>query len=98
MAGLPQEIVERANEIMKTLEASSKADEKRQEDTIVKVQKPGMKHVEQKKSRRVPEQLSIFEFRDDELRRRILSLDLNNMTPVQSFAILSELFKDAGGN
>jgi DNA mismatch repair protein MutS len=94
MAGLPYDVIKRANEIMKILEASS-TDTQESEINIKGVKTKG---IETKINKRVPDQLAIFEIKDDELRERILSLDINNLTPIQALQILSEMHKDIRKN
>ncbi len=91
MAGLPHDVIERAGIIMKTLEASSKTDDK---DDSLQTKIFDVKQIETHKNKRVPEQLAIFEIRDDAIRERIGSLDLNNITPVQALQILYEIKKE----
>jgi len=91
MAGLPYDVIERANVIMKTLEDSSKSEEK---DNSLQAKIFDVKTIETKKSKRIPEQLAIFEIRDDAIRDRLKSLDLNNITPVQALQILYEMKKE----
>jgi DNA mismatch repair protein MutS len=89
MAGMPLEVTDRANVIMRSFES----------DTLSTTHKNTLKadtqKIEVKKSRYVPEQMSIFEFRDDALREQILNLDLNNITPIEAIKILSEIQKKA---
>ncbi len=90
MAGLPYDVIMRASEIMKTLEAAGTDVE--QNDVKLKGVKTSV--IETKKSKRIPSQLAIFEIKDDELRERILNLDINHITPLQALQILSEMHKD----
>lgn len=90
MAGLPYDVIHRANEIMKILEAAG-TDEKK---SNVKIKGVKTKGIESKHNKRIPDQLPIFEIKDDELRERILNLDINHITPVQALQILSEMHKD----
>ena len=54
-------------------------------------------HVEHaEKSETNTGQMSIFEIRDDALRRSLLDLDINQLTPLQAFEHLLRLKKDAG--
>lgn len=82
MAGMPYDVVERANEILNGLEGK-KSQNKPDIDSI--------KTEEQNQN----DQLAIFEFRDDKLRDRINKIDINNLTPVQALQILSDLHKEA---
>jgi DNA mismatch repair protein MutS len=86
MAGLPIGVITRANELMKNLENSSTTDESEIKSAVA-VQHPH-------KNKRVPEQLAIFEIRDDGIRDKIKSVDINNISPIQALQLLSELSND----
>jgi DNA mismatch repair protein MutS len=88
MAGLPVTIITRANELLAVLEESSHSDENSQ---VKSLKKAKVEEFETKKQKRVPEQLAIFEIRDDFLREKLRSLDINNITPVEALHILSDL-------
>ena len=88
MAGLPEDIIQRAGEIMKNLEESSQSENNRNNgidnrtgemvfdtENITKITtseigtKPlSVQNIETKKAKRLPDQLAIFEIRDDALR------------------------------
>jgi DNA mismatch repair protein MutS len=86
MAGLPKEIINRANDIMKNLEElSTDSDSTKSINT---------EKIETNSVRRLPEQLAIFEIRDDFLRDKLLSLNINSLTPVDALQILFEMQKD----
>lgn len=91
MAGLPWDVIERANVIMKTLEESSQTGEP---DNDLQTKIFDVKAIDTKTAKRVPEQLAIFEIRDDAIREKIINLDLNNVTPVQALQILFEMKKE----
>lgn len=84
MAGMPQEITDRANVIMRSFETS---------DNKVKPSTQNIKT--ESRQRYIPEQMSIFEFRDDALREQILNIDINNITPLEALKILGEMQKKA---
>lgn len=86
MAGLPSELVDRANEIMKSLEGKGDSGKSRRVD---------LAGVETKKAKSKSDQLAIFEFRDDALREKLINLKINNITPVQALQILSDMKKEA---
>ena len=90
MAGLPQDVTSRAKDIMLNLEQSSKSDDNVEN---IKINTTKLENVKPIKSKRVPEQLSIFELRDDAIREKIRSIDTNNITPIQALKILSDLTK-----
>jgi len=88
IAGLPYDVINRANEIMKIFEESVESQE-------VKVSKKmNTTRIDTKIQKKFPDQLAIFEIKDDELRERIKSLDINNITPVQALQILFEMHKE----
>lgn len=85
MAGLPSKLTSRAEELLEQLEKSD------HENTQSKTKKADTKSIKPRKVE--PRQLSIFEFRDDELREKILSIDVDKITPIQALQILYELKK-----
>ncbi len=92
MAGMPQAIVQRANEILKTLE--EKSVETRSEETSGSM--TTQKEVRQKvKQIAAPLQLHIFDVDDYTLKIKetLLALDLNTMTPMDALWKLNELVK-----
>ena len=103
MAGMPQTIVERANEILKTLEEKSVEGggskvEGQEENT--KDQKPKTKDQMRQKVKQIaaPLQLHIFDVDDYtmKIKEELLALDLNTMTPMDALWKLNELVKIAG--
>jgi DNA mismatch repair protein MutS len=84
MAGLPTIVLQRANELLQRLEQTKAQSD---ETPSTKNTKKGAK-----------DQLSIFEFKDDELRTKLRSIDLNAMTPIEAFSILQDLIKQANKN
>lgn len=105
MAGMPQTIVERANEILKTLEdkqiesnanlpvgenASEKAQPKQKTETQAEMRK-------KVKNIAAPLQLHIFDVDDYtmKIKEELLALDLNTMTPMDALWKLNELVKIA---
>ncbi len=84
MAGMPEEVTDRANIIMRSFESDNGQ------------LRPQTQNIKSETGQRyVPEQMSIFEFRDDALREQILNLDLNNITPIEAIKILNEMQKKA---
>ena len=75
MAGLPRDVTDRANEILKNLESS---------DLVVHTKLP-------KGDPDDLSQLGLFEVRDDALREEIRKLDIQSMTPLQAMQALDEL-------
>ncbi len=98
MAGMPQAIVQRANEILKTLE--EKSVEGREQGANGKEQKVETQAEIRKKVKNIstPLQLHIFDVDDYTLKIKetLLSLDLNTMTPMDALWKLNELVKIAG--
>lgn len=88
MAGMPYDVVERADEIMKTLESQD-------DDNAINASKPDIKSIKTKKARFDTDQLAIFEFRDDYLRERISQIKIDNVTPIQALNLLAELCREA---
>ncbi len=106
MAGMPQTIVERANEILKTLEdkqiesnanlpVGENASEKTQPKQKAETQTEMRKKVKQIAA---PLQLHIFDVDDYtmKIKEELLALDLNTMTPMDALWKLNELAKIAG--
>lgn len=87
MAGMPHEVITRADDIMATLDSEKHDGERRN--------KPDMKSIKTTKPKQSEDQLAIFEFRDDELRQRLASIKIDHLTPVQAFNLLVELHKEA---
>ncbi|MFN0175608.1 MAG: DNA mismatch repair protein MutS [Saprospiraceae bacterium] len=102
MAGMPQAIVQRANEILKTLEVKSVEGEKglsNVQQEMSNVQQPTTADLKKKvKNIAAPLQLHIFDVDDYTLKIKetLLSLDLNTMTPMDALWKLNELVKIAG--
>lgn len=88
MAGLPQDVTGRADEIMKIFEES------RSGDGLTSA-KADVKSIATQKEKSESEQLAIFEFRDDTLRDKLINLKINSLTPVQAMQVLAEMQKEA---
>ena len=84
LAGIPENILQRSEEILLTLE---KAEQTNHTNLYVKEKKK--KHTHQ------TDELNLFNFGQFSLLEDIKALDLNNMTPMQAFTMLSELHKKA---
>ena len=84
MAGLPEEVTERAKTILRNLERS---------ELTVHGEGPGAAATRKVKGRVVPPavQLTLFAPEDDELRRALDGLDVNAMTPLEALQALAEL-------
>jgi len=81
MAGLPEEITERAKSILRNLENS---------DFVIEVK--GVKKQDMKKFAS-PMQLTMFEFKDKELYERLRKIEIENITPLEALQILADLKK-----
>ncbi len=92
MAGLPNAIIDRAFIILRAFE---KKDNSKTSMDNIKSKKADLTLIETTKLLDIPEQLSIFELRDDPLREQIVRLDLENITPIEAMKILSEMQKKA---
>ncbi len=84
MAGLPEEVTERAKTILKNLEGS---------DLTVHGETPGRDR--KVKGRIIPPeiQMTLFEMKDDVLREELDKLDVETMTPLEALQKLAELKK-----
>jgi DNA mismatch repair protein MutS len=84
MAGLPQEVTDRAQVLLKNLEGT---------DLSVH----GTNTVKKRGRVQAPEvQLTLFEMKDDPLRAELASLDIDGMTPIEAIQTLAALRKKAG--
>ncbi len=86
LAGMPKEILDRADEILRKLESERRAGE------ISPSVKRGMSEHEQNEARGM--QLSFFQLDDpvlSQVRDQILDLDINNLTPVAALNKLNEI-------
>jgi DNA mismatch repair protein MutS len=87
MAGLPEEVTDRAKKILKNLEGS--------ELTVHDGAESDKRNGRKAKGHVAPTevQLTLFEMRDDKLREEIKKLDLEKMTPIEALQKLAELKK-----
>jgi DNA mismatch repair protein MutS len=84
MAGVPKKVVERANEILVSLEGT------RETESSSKFQAPNSKEM----------QLSFFQLNDpvlEQIKDEILKTDINTLTPVEALMKLNEIKKVIGG-
>ncbi len=93
MAGMPREIVARAEEILHLLEQKFGQDEgARPERKVPKVRRPRTGQIERPQAL----QLSIFDQPDplwEKVKKQLLEMDLNTMTPIEAMMRLHELRK-----
>ncbi|MBI4427759.1 MAG: DNA mismatch repair protein MutS, partial [Ignavibacteriales bacterium] len=78
MAGLPEEVTERAKRILKNLEGS---------DLTLSGKKEG------EKGRMGEMQMTLFELKDDKLREELRGIDIEKVTPLEALQKLAELKK-----
>ncbi|MGD1044270.1 MAG: DNA mismatch repair protein MutS [Bacteroidota bacterium] len=79
MAGLPEEITERAKQVLKNLESS---------ELVVRTKE---KKEVRSENRDGEVQLTMFEVKDDKLRKELLNLDIEHMTPLDAMQTLAAL-------
>jgi DNA mismatch repair protein MutS len=87
MAGLPDEVTERAKEILKNLEDSElRIYENENGNPVEAVKDVNIKKI-------IPNlfQISMFEMNDSKLREELKNVDLDNLTPIQALQKLNEL-------
>ncbi|MDF2839498.1 MAG: mutS [Clostridia bacterium] len=84
LAGIPENILQRSEEILVTLE---KTEETNHSNLYVKEKK--------KKQTHQGDEINLFNFGQFSVLDEIKALDINNMTPMQAFHMLSELHKKA---
>lgn len=81
MAGLPLYITNRAKEILQNLESKELTPHELKKEKL------------QRLGRNLPEQFSLFEYKDDEIRSELKDLEINSLTPVEALNKLNELQK-----
>lgn len=93
MAGLPEAITTRADEILKTFESDTK------QDTISEFgekNKPNTSKISIKSDNELG-QMAIFAFEDDKIREKLKSINIEQLTPLKAFTTLAELINEAKG-
>ena len=85
MAGLPMFVTKRAKEILQNLESKELTPYEEKKEKLKKLKSPE------------DNQISMFEFHDDELRGEINELEINNLTPIEALNKLHELKKKGKG-
>ncbi|WP_153799265.1 DNA mismatch repair protein MutS [Foetidibacter luteolus] len=96
MAGMPPELIERANDILKQLEEKHVDEEKPESQKDVRASGPEIRDTKQsvKKLSAPQMQLSIFDAHSetfDEIRQMLTSIDINRLTPVEALMKLNEI-------
>ena len=98
MAGMPPELIARANEILKVLEESrqSTVDSQQSTEKNTKHQTPNIENLTEKikglSNQKM--QLSIFDAHSqvfDEIRKKLADIDINRLTPVEALMKLNEI-------
>jgi DNA mismatch repair protein MutS len=82
MAGLPEEITDRATALLRNLEGADLS--------VSDTPRPGARE-RQRRNPAAGVQLTLFEMKDDPLREELLGLDLDSMTPLEAMRTLAEL-------
>jgi DNA mismatch repair protein MutS len=85
LAGMPKQVIDRANKILVQLEKSHAGQEKKKVTTGPKVDEM---------------QLSFFQLNDpvlEQIREELVSIDINTLTPVEALMKLNEIKKWTGG-
>lgn len=98
LAGMPQVVVERAQEILATLEQQHIESADRQRPPVQEKNQPATEDLRKKvKNIAAPLQLHIFDVDEFtmKIKEELLSLDLNTMTPMDALWKLNELVKIA---
>ena len=100
MAGLPEELTERAKKILSNLEETQlrphgNADEGQLQDTL-HLHAGGRKTIAPNTADKI--QLTMFEMKDDELRSALNKLDINSLTPLEALKILAKLKENSSLN
>ena len=83
MAGLPQFVTNRAKEILTNLESK--------ELTPYEIKKEKLKRLSSAAEQE--NQISLFEFKDDELRGELKEIEIEKLTPLEALNKLSDLKK-----
>jgi DNA mismatch repair protein MutS len=101
MAGMPKKVVERAGEILKTLEVRNKKGAVQSSEFKVQSSKAGMPQISDLKYQISDNemQLSFFQLNDpllEQIKDEIVSTDINTLTPVEALMKLNEIKKLIG--
>jgi len=92
MAGLPEEVTERAKSILKNLEGSELTVHGQESDGERKEPEGRRRRRKIAHGRILPEiQMTLFEAKDEKLRENLRTLDIEKMTPLEALQKLAEL-------
>jgi len=94
LAGLPDQVIERARDILSALEKGSNGNSITSSDQANKMI-PKSHELPSKDTYREPIQLSLFGSKADEIIDELNAIDIHNMTPLQALNKLQELKKKA---
>jgi DNA mismatch repair protein MutS len=83
LAGLPQQVIERAKEILHNLEAGE----------FSRGNEPRIGRSKKQSERKIDPQLSLFPADNDALRERLSLVEVSRMTPLEALTLLDELKK-----
>jgi DNA mismatch repair protein MutS len=95
LAGLPAQVIERAREILTTLEESRASGEAREQGGEGKPESQKARDRASSIQHREPIQLSLFGSKGDGIIDELNAVDISNMTPLQALSKLQELKKKA---
>jgi DNA mismatch repair protein MutS len=95
MAGLPEEITERAKKILKNLEGSELTVHGEESAESRSGSGFGVRGLSKSKGRIAPTevQMTLFEMKDDKLREELQKIDVDKLTPLEALQKLAELKK-----
>jgi DNA mismatch repair protein MutS len=82
IAGIPSEVIQRAEEVLENLELGSLG-----ENNLPKL-------AEKREPDRQPVQLSIFDMRNERVLKKIKEIDINSITPIEALNILDSIQKE----
>ena len=91
MAGLPPEVIERAREVLKNLEANNLNPAEPDSGTEVKIATDAKRKRKDALPKGYTAQLSFFDPVDTKLRHRLESVDPNSLTPLDALTLIHEL-------
>ncbi|MCD6117334.1 DNA mismatch repair protein MutS [bacterium] len=85
LAGLPKQVIERAREVLKNLEANE----------LTPNSVPKMALGEHYPLKVAEEQLSIFPSTEEKIRNKLAEININEITPLEALQVLNDLIKSA---
>lgn len=100
MAGMPKQVVERANEILKKLEKDHELELSEVETVAAGSDEEGMDKALAKTKSKADYQLSFFQLNDpvlEQVKDELLKTDINTLTPVEALMKLNDIRRMIGG-